>query len=185
MVASAFLPVCIMNDRLFFLFGKEANNDSSPGFSDFGGGVEKTEDIYEAGLREFAEETTGFMGDAPELGKMVQRNGGVYKMKHDEYNIHIFRHEYDPKMVKYYNNNHKFVYDRMNHTQLRRTKIFEKIEIQWMSLKDMKRRRNEFRQFYRVIVDELIEESPKIKEFILSTVRKTQKNKTLKNITNT
>jgi 8-oxo-dGTP pyrophosphatase MutT (NUDIX family) len=31
-----------------------------PGFSDFGGGVEPNEDIFDAGLREFAEETTGF-----------------------------------------------------------------------------------------------------------------------------
>jgi hypothetical protein len=36
-----------------------------PGFSDFGGGT--NEDIFDAGLREFAEETTGFW-DETQLG---------------------------------------------------------------------------------------------------------------------
>ena len=40
MVASAFLPVALLNGELVFLFGKEATDDSAPGFSDFGGGVE-------------------------------------------------------------------------------------------------------------------------------------------------
>ena len=46
MVASAFLPVAIHKGKLIFLFGKEAHDDSAPGFSDFGGGVKEGEDIY-------------------------------------------------------------------------------------------------------------------------------------------
>jgi 8-oxo-dGTP pyrophosphatase MutT (NUDIX family) len=165
MVASAFLPVALVNGQLLFLFGREAYNDSSPGFSDFGGGVEKSENIYEAGLREFAEETTGFFGNAKDLKKLVKSNGGIYKMQHNEYHIHIFRMAYDPNLPTYYNNNHKFVYDKLDHTFLQRTRIFEKIEIQWMTAKEMKRRRREFRQFYQEIVDKIIAEEPKIKAF--------------------
>lgn len=176
MVASAFLPVAFVDNKLFFLFGKEAYNDSSPGFSDFGGGVEKHENIYEAGLREMAEETTGFFGNAKDIKQMVKRNGGVYKMQHNDYHIHIFRIDYDPNLPHYYNHSHKFVYDRLDHKFLKRTMIFEKIEIQWMTTKEMKRRKKEFRTFYQEIVDKLVQEESRIKTFIESK-NSTQPNK--------
>jgi len=174
MVASAFLPVAFVNNQLFFLFGKETDDDSSPGFSDFGGGVEPGEDIYKAGLREMAEETTGFLGNAQDIEHLVERNGGIYPMKHDTYHIHIFRLDYDPKLVEYYNNNHKFVYEKMNNKYLRKTKIFEKIEIQWMDIHEIQQRKHEFRSFYQKIVDKILADVPKIKQFILST-KKTSK----------
>jgi len=166
MVASAFLPVAIVNNQLFFLFGREADDDSSPGFSDFGGGVEKSEDVYQAGLREMAEETTGFFGDASQIDRMVTRNGGSYHLQHNEYHIHIFRMDYDPMVTEYYNNNHRFIYDRLDHRYLRRTKIFEKIEIQWMTVPEMKRRRKEFRSFYQEIVDKIVKSLPDIRRFL-------------------
>ena len=167
---------------MFFLFGKEVDNDSSPGFSDFGGGVEPGEDIYKAGLREMAEETTGFLGNAQDIEKLVKKNGGVFPLKHNKYHIHIFRLDHDPKLVEYYNNNHKFVYDHMDHKYLRDTKIFEKIEIQWMSVEDMQNRRHEFRSFYQEIVDKIIANLPKIQQFITSTsTKKISKNQTRRN----
>jgi len=166
MVASAFLPVAWHKGKMYFLFGKERDEDSSPGFSDFGGGVENKEDIYEAGLREMAEETTGFFGGPDEIRAHVDRNGGVYPLVHEKYHIHIFRCDYEPNLIDYYNRNHKFIYDHMDHEYLKETKIFEKVEIQWMTLEDMKRRRDEFRHFYRIILDKILKESPKIMEFI-------------------
>jgi 8-oxo-dGTP pyrophosphatase MutT (NUDIX family) len=181
MVASAFLPVALVNNQLFFLFGKETDDDSSPGFSDFGGGVEHGEDIYKAGLREMAEETTGFLGNAQDIERLVKKNGGVYPMKYDTYHTHIFRLDYDPKLVEYYNNNHKFVYEKMNNKYLRKTKIFEKIEIQWMSVDEIQKRKHEFRGFYQKIVDHILADVPKIKQFIIST-KKTSKTKTRRNL---
>lgn len=166
MVASAFLPVAWHQGKLFFLFGKELNEDSNPGFSDFGGGVENNEEIYEAGLREMAEETTGFFGNAEDVRKLVDSHGGVYPLVHEKYNIHIFHCDYDPKLIDYYNHSHKFIYDHMDREYLKKTKIFEKVEIQWMTISDMKKRRSEFREFYRVIVDKIINESTKIAQFI-------------------
>jgi 8-oxo-dGTP pyrophosphatase MutT (NUDIX family) len=177
MVASAFLPVAWHKGTMYFLFGKERDEDSSPGFSDFGGGVENKEDIYEAGLREMAEETTGFFGDSDEIRAYVDSHGGVYPLVHGKYHIHIFRCEYEPKLIDYYNRSHTFIYDHMDHEYLKKTKIFEKVEIQWMTLEDMKRRRSEFRHFYRVIVDKLLKESPKIMEFVRKH-RKGKGNKT-------
>ena len=172
MVASAFLPVTIHKGQLLFLFGKEAHDDSAPGFSDFGGGVKSGEDIYLAGLREFAEETTGFFGDAKELNEMVKKNGGVYPILDGEYHIHVFRMNYDPNLTEYFNRSHKFVADRMNTKVLRKSMIFEKVEIQWMTVNEMRRRRREFRPFYRKILDHILDEIPQIRKFIYSSRRK-------------
>lgn len=180
MVAAGFLPVSIKSGKLFFLFGKEAYNDSAPGYSDFGGGVEPNEtNLYKAGLREMAEETTGFFGNEKELDKMIKKNGGVYKLKHDTYHIHIFRMDYDEKVCEYYNNNHKFIYDKLDHTYLKSTKIFEKIRIDWMTVEEMKSRRGEFRSFYKEILDGIIENVPNIKTFINQT--RSGKRRTIKN----
>ena len=169
MVASAFLPVTIYKNRIHFLFGKEAHDDSAPGFSDFGGGVKPNEDIYYAGLREFAEETTGFLGDAKELEKMITKNGGCYSLVHGDYHIHIFRMDYDPMLVQYYNNSHRFIAKRVNAKILRKTMIFEKVEIEWMTANEMRQRRSEFRHFYREILDQILLEVPQIEKFIQST----------------
>ena len=91
MVASAFLPVTYYKNRLYFLFGKEAHDDSAPGFSDFGGGVKSGEDIYLAGLREFAEETTGFLGDPKELEELIKKNGGCYPFAQPEHGYPDFQ----------------------------------------------------------------------------------------------
>jgi 8-oxo-dGTP pyrophosphatase MutT (NUDIX family) len=166
MVASAFLPAAWYQGKLYFLFGKEAHDDSAPGFSDFGGRVEKGEDIYEAGLREMAEETTGFLGGPDNLRALIEHQGGVFRLSHGEYHIHVFRYDYDPKLVEYYNNSHRFVFERMDHAYLRKTMIFEKIEIQWMTLADMRERRSEFRPFYRKIVDKILRYAGPITRFV-------------------
>jgi hypothetical protein len=179
MVAAGFLPVSIRNNKLFFLFGKECNSDSAPGYSDFGGGVEPNEtNLYKAGLREFAEETTGFFGNATQLDKMIKKNGGCYKLNHDTYHIHIVKFDYDEKVCEYYNNNHKFIYDNLDHKYLKSTKIFEKIRIDWMTVEEMKSRRGEFRGFYREILDGILGDIPNIKNFINQTrnKRRTMKN---------
>lgn len=169
MVASAFLPVAVHRGKLFFLFGKEHSTDSAPGWSDFGGGVKDGEDIYLAGLREFSEETTGFLGDDKELGKMVESNGGVYPIVHETYHIHVFRMDYDEMLPEYYNRSHRFVMSRMNHSVLKKSMIFEKAEMKWMSVGEMRRRRREFRSFYRVILDKILADIPNIKSFVMKS----------------
>ena len=169
MVAAGFLPVALHKGKLYFLFGKEAYNDDAPGYSDFAGGVEAGESLYKSAIREFQEETTGFFGNATQLDKMIKKNGGVYRMKHDTYHIHLFRMDYDEKVCEYYNNNHTFVYDRIDHKFLKSTKIFEKIRIDWMTVEEMKSRRAEFREFYQEILDGIIGNMSNIKSFIKQT----------------
>ena len=69
----------------------------------------------------------------------------------------------------------------MDKQLLNKTKLFEKIEINWFTVEQMKKRRNEFRNFYREFIDEYVQEEDKIKEFVKKCMKKTGKNKTRKN----
>jgi len=178
MVAGSILPVTIHNGKLFFLFGKEnPMEDSSKGWSDFGGAVDKGETPFTAALREGSEELTGFLGDKAQIKKLIQKGGGVYKLTHNDYNVHIFFIEYDENLPKYYNQNHSFLWGRMDKKLLNDTKLFEKIEIAWFSIEDMKKRRSEFRNFYQEIVDLFLRDIENIRNFIDKKFnRKTRKN---------
>lgn len=178
MVGSSILPVAYHKNKLFFLFGKENSmEDSAKGFSDFGGGVDKGETVYETAMREGGEELTGFLGSGKEVKKLIKQNGGIYKINHnDQYHVHIFAINYDENLPQYYNNNHQFLWERMDKKVLNDTKLFEKIKIEWFTPEMMKKRRNEFRGFYREIVDRILDEVQKLKQFIKSkTIRKTIK----------
>ena len=178
MVAGSILPLTIHNNKLYFLFGKEnPMEDSSKGFSDFGGGVEKGETPYKTALREGGEELSGFLGDGNNLRKIIKKNGGIYKFSHNDYHIHMFFLEYDENLPKYYNQNHKFLWERMDKNVLNKSKLFEKIEIQWFSVTDIKQKIKEFRGFYQEIVLKLLSEVENIGKFIENK----RKNKTMKN----
>lgn len=190
MVAGAILPVAIHKNKLYFLFGREGPLDETPGWADFGGGTENGEDPYKTALREGGEELTGFLGDDNDIAKLIKLGGGFYKFVHGTYTIHIFLIHYDENLVKYYNRNHDFLWKRMDNTYLSETKLFEKVEIDWFTVQDMKRRLKEYRSFYQEIVGELLEEMPKIetflrkknKKFMKKTVKKSKKSKkTVKN----
>jgi hypothetical protein len=176
MTGSSILPACFCEGKLYFLFGKEnPKEDSAKGFSDFGGKVESTESIYKGALREGGEELTGFLGDEDTLEKHIRKNGGVYTLSHHDYHVHIFHLKYDPKLPVYYNQNHRFLWNRMNRDLLNRTKLFEKIEIQWFSIQNMKSRIREFRSFYQDIVRELIRHENHIRRFLRKAIRKTKR----------
>jgi len=167
MVAGSILPVAWHNGQLYFLFGKENPLETSAkGFSDFGGGVEGNETPYQTALREGGEELTGFLGDGDHLEKVIRKRGGVYKITVGTYHIHIFCAEYDPNLPRYYNANHRFLWDRMDHQLLKKTCLFEKIEIAWMTQADMRKRIKEFRPFYQDMVRQMLAEMPDIQDFI-------------------
>ena len=191
MTAAGFLPICYYRGKLLFLFGLESPAETSAkGWSDFAGGLEKNEkdenehDIYRAALREMSEEMTGFLGGPKEIDELVKKNGGFYKYvfdlsqnnknkrKKNIYHIHLFRLDYDEKLIEYYNNNHKFLYKELNHSLLSSTKVFEKIKIKWFTIDEMKTNRSSFRPFYREIIDKLIYYERDITFFLDSTTYK-------------
>jgi hypothetical protein len=177
MVGSSILPVAIHNRKLYFLFGKEnPNEESAKGFSDFGGGNEVGESIYDTAIREGAEELTGFLGYGSSLKKRIHKYGKIYKINHnDQYHVHIFLIDYDENLPVYYNNNHRFLWDRMDKNLLTKSKLFEKIEIEWFTPQMMQTRRKEFRPFYREIVDHILKKKSSI-------VRTLSKNNTKKRV---
>ena len=74
------------------------------------------------------------------------------------YRVNVFLFCLSFSTFTYYNNNHAYLWQRMNKRMLNNTKMFEKIEIQWFSLSQLRKKRNSFRNFYRKIVDMLLEE---------------------------
>ena len=91
----------------------------------------------------------------------------------------MFFLEYDENLPKYYNQNHKFLWERMDHKVLSDTKLFEKIEINWFSVEDMKKHKKEFRKFYQEIVDKFLEDKENIYNFAIKKTNKPH-NKTIK-----
>ena len=156
MVAGSILPVAVVNGELMFLFGKENPlEDSARGFSDFGGGVDAGESPYKTAVREAAEELTGFLGDPAEIRRKITRAGGTYNIVVDTYHMHVLLVDYDPMLPIYYNNNHRFLWERMDKKKLSATKLFEKIEIQWFHENEVLRKKKLFRPFFREILDEV------------------------------
>lgn len=179
MTGSSVLPVTIHKGKLLFLFGKENPNEiSAKGFSDFGGGVEKGEGIYETALREGGEELTGFLGDSEDIRKLISCNGGIYKISHNDYHCHLFYIPYDQNLVTYFNFNHRFLWERLDKNILSKSKLFEKIEIEWFTIQKIKKRLSEFRSFYRDIALKIVGKEKEIINFINS--RKTRRKATTK-----
>jgi len=173
MVAGSILPVTIYKNKLYFLFGKEnPMEDSAKGFSDFGGGLENNETPLDAAFREGSEELSGYLGDNIAVRKMIEKQGKVYKIIHNDYHIHMFFMEYDENLVKYYNNSHSFLWKKMDKQVLNDSKLFEKIEIRWFSETELRTRRSLFRPFYREIADIFREHIPKIREFVATKANK-------------
>lgn len=181
MPGSSILPVALYQGKLFFLFGKEnPMEDSAHGFSDFGGGIDGNEKPFDTAIREGSEELTGFLGTPKDIHKHIKRTGGTFAFTHTNaknsslnYTVHITCYDYDPMLPFYYNNNHKFLWDRMNKKLLNKTKLFEKIEIEWFSEDDLKKRMSEYRPFYREIVETMIQKLPEIRKFVEKNSHKT------------
>jgi 8-oxo-dGTP pyrophosphatase MutT (NUDIX family) len=182
MPGSSILPVSIHNNKLYFLFGKENPLEkSAPGFSDFGGGMEKGETAFETAVREGSEELTGFLGSPTQIRAHIKKTGGAYAFTHtnaknsaQNYTVHVVRYPYDPELPTHYNNNHRFLWEKMSHQLLSSTKLFEKIEIEWFCEDELKKRMSEYRPFYREVVETLLQKLTQIRKF----AEKSQKTKT-------
>jgi hypothetical protein len=168
MVGSSVLPIAFHKNKLYFLFGKENAYNDTPGWADFGGGVESGESVYKTAMREGGEELSGFLGDAKQIEELIKRNGGIYKINHnDKYHIHVFKMNYDNELPNYYNRSHDFLWKNMDDNN-KHSVYFEKIEIGWMTVQDIKNNRNIFRNFFREIIDHILEEVPNITRFFKS-----------------
>jgi 8-oxo-dGTP pyrophosphatase MutT (NUDIX family) len=183
-MGAGILPTTIHNRKLYFLFGKEGKyEDSAPGFSDFGGGTDNDESFLETAVREGGEELTGFLGNDNDIHKMLSKCGTYnidYKTDgHKTYRMHIFPFEYNEWLPHYYNNNQRFLQKRLDPKVLKTSKIFEKAEIKWVCINDLKKMRPQFRSYFQNIIDMILNEKESIRNFIENCEKKTYKKKTL------
>ena len=169
-MGAGILPTTIHNKKLYFLFGKENKyEDSAPGFSDFGGGTDNNETYLETAIREAGEELTGFLGNDKDIKKLLKN--GTYNIDyttggHNNYRMHIFPFEYNEYLPFYYNNNQRFLQKRLDPEVIKKSKIFEKEEIRWICVDDLKRMRPQFRSYFQNIVDMILEQKEDIEKFM-------------------
>jgi len=175
-MGGSILPVTIHNNQIYFLFGKERDIDENPGWSDFGGGTDKGETLFQTAIREGSEELTGFLGNTSDIKRLLKKYGTYnidYKSQgHTTYRCHIFPMEYDDKLPFYYNNNQQFLQQKLDPKIIRDTKIFEKTQIKWFSFEDIQKQHNEFRSFYQNIVVKIIEHKSGIESFVQKSFNK-------------
>lgn len=188
-MGAGILPTTIYKNELYFLFGKENKyEDTAEGFADFGGGTDKDESFIETAIREGTEELTGFLGSPQDLRRMLKKSGTYsieYQAKgYQPYRTHLFPMIYDEALPFYYNNNQRFLQKRLDPEVIKNSKIFEKEEIRWVSINDLKKMQSKFRFFFLPIIDQIFSEREKIGNFIrkgLKVVivngRKTRKNR--------
>lgn len=184
-MGAGILPTTIHNNKLYFLFGKENQYEkSAPGFSDFGGGTDNSETFLETAIREAGEELTGFLGNDNDIRKLLSKYG-TYTIDnktdgHKTYRMHIFPFNYDEHLPFYYNNNQRFLQKRLDPNVIKSTKIFEKAEIRWICIDDLKKMRSQFRHYFQNIVDMILNQQESIRNFIEKRGKKSTKKKTLR-----
>ena len=184
-MGAGILPTTIHNGKLYFLFGKEGKyEDTAPGFSDFGGGTDNKETFLSTAIRESGEEFTGFLGNSKDIRDLLTKHG-TYNIDHKSeghgtYRTHIFPFEYNHWLPHYYNNNQRFLQKHMAPKIFKTTKIFEKAEIRWGCVDDLKKMRPQFRFWYKDTIDKIYDQRNDIKNFILKGLKKSTKKKTLR-----
>lgn len=186
-MGAGILPTTIHNGKLYFLFGKENKYETSaPGFSDFGGGTDNNETFFTTAVREAGEELTGFLGSSTEVRHMLRKFGTYHidyeQNGHKTYRMYIFPYDYNEWLPYYYNNNQQFLQKHLSSDIFQKYKIFEKAEIRWICIDELKKMRQQFRHYFRNIVDMILEQKEDINKFIRKCKnKKTAKPKTKNN----
>ena len=163
-MGAGILPVSIMNNKLMFLFGEERKRpkESARGWADFGGGSDKGESTIDTAAREGSEELTGFLGNQAKVAKLLKKPTVVITNKGVKYTTYIVPINYSRDLVTHFNNQATFFKKYVPINVLNKSVIYEKSCIKWYSIEDIKKNRSIFRDYYKVIVDEIIEKEDKI-----------------------
>lgn len=175
-MGAGILPVSVHNGKLYFLFGKENMYADTPGWSDFGGGTDDTESSLETASREGVEELTGFLGDENAVRKMLVKNKrllieneyGGYKV----YHMYVVPMDHDELLPYYYNNNQRFLQKRLPKGVIKKSKIFEKSEIKWVCVDDLRKMMPQFRHYFREIVVKILDRRHDIMAMFKRTLTK-------------
>lgn len=145
------LPVALVKGKLKFLFGKEVVDKK---WSDFGGGREGNESKFETAIREGCEELNGFLGCQNQLKKLVMSNK-IAVIDTKGLNTYLFLVDYDENLTYYFNNNFKFMKQKLPH-KISRNGLFEKSEIGWFTIEELKHSPGQFRHFYKNVIKNIV-----------------------------
>ena len=160
MPGAGILPVAIYKNKLYFLFGKENKYNDTPGWCDFGGGIERDETFVETSLREIEEETCGFI-TKEEIVDSVEKYGSLtFRIK--GYTTTLVIIPYDKNLPAYFNKNHAII-EKYNPKIIKTSVIFEKDEMKWVSWEELDEL--PVRSFYRAMIQILFKRYKEIEEF--------------------
>ena len=151
------IPIAMHNKKLFLLFGREVQDKM---WGDFGGGREGKETRFQTAIREGCEELDGFLGCESSLKKLVTDNL-IAQVDTEKLRTYIFEIKYDENLPLYFNNHHKFINKHLPH-KVNKKGLFEKSQIKWFSIAELKKARATFRPFYRKVLDNIISMSGEI-----------------------
>ena len=148
------LPMALHQGQLYVLFGEEFDEHK---WIDFGGGAKLGESTLQNAIREACEELNGFFGSCNELKQLIKTNLLLkLNLENDtsSYTSFIVQVPYDPELPFYFNNHHKFIKTHLPHL-VGKNGLFEKRQIQWMTFREMDKKRSQFRHYYRPMLDQL------------------------------
>jgi len=174
MVGSGVILVALYNKEVYYLFGKEGSmeRDKKCHWGDFGGGSKPGEDLLDTTTREGAEELNGFFGSKADFEKYILKNK-IDEVAYDKRYTYLVKTEYDEKLPYYFNNNYKFICEYLKgHVEHPTNGLFEKSEIRWFTVDDLKREKHIFRDYFQNIINIVIYNHPKTLSRLKKSSRK-------------
>jgi hypothetical protein len=189
-MGAGILLISIHDGQLYFLFGEENKHADTPGYADFGGGSDGSEELIDTAVREFTEETTGFWGSIYDVKKYIDSVGARYidipstgKSRHSvAYRTYIVPVKYSIEFETFYNNNHAFLESKLPKDVYRDLKIFEKSKVKWVTVSELLHAvkggrkpagvtKIQFRPYYMPIVEHLIQNHDQLYEFASKSLK--------------
>lgn len=151
------LPVRIVNEELYFLFGLERYDG---GWSDFGGSHEKGEETIDTAIREGYEELSGLLGDMQTMATEVKQNL-VDTIDCKTYVIYVYApsstlHPNLDDLPTFFKRNYDFVNKTTPQLITDNNGLYEKTTVRWFTVKEAMSEKSTFRRFYRHMLDAVL-----------------------------
>jgi len=178
-MGAGIMPIAVYKETLFVLLGKERFKENKKNlWCDFGGSVDKNNKFeinnpYYTAIREGVEELNGLLGDFKILKNKVDQNLLCnISNKNDTYHSFLFNIDYDINLPIYFNNQNKFIEEKLYNIITANNGLFEKSEIKWFSINQLKNIISDDKQFFRKhfisIIKQIIKNEKNITKQIIS-----------------
>lgn len=170
-MGAGFLPISVYKNKIYFLFGRE-NENNDYGWCDFGGSSKHNESSIETASREGAEELNGLLGDEEKIKSYITPKNSFFISINSRYDSYICKIKYDANLPMYYKNNYDFLVKKLCNQDKLNNGIFEKEEIKWFTFDDIERNKHIFRKFYKNVINKILENKEKIIEKFSVKIKK-------------